>query len=1385
MPKYLLYLLCMFTITFKVNGQATIDKFNFFTIDEGIPKSAITSILQDNEGLIWIATHGEGLYNYNGTDLKAFKHNPNDSTSINSSIVHTLFIDSNQKIWVGTNEGLNVYDKTLDIFKSIKIAETNNNHKNSPVFSISENSEGTLFIGTPTYGLYKLEPNDFSIKQILDEPGSTGANSVINAIKPLKDGNMLIGSNLGLFEYDHKEQFLKRKKFITNKGIQEINHSIQSLLIDNNNNILIGTFTKGLLRIKQDSHTNPVIESFAVTDKRIFDIKLLKDNSIVCATENDGLFVLDSLGKPIHNYKYDKSEINSIRSNSVWSVFVDNQERIWLGYYNKGIGVYDELYDKFLDLQSLPHSVSSLQSPSVTGIAQGSDNQLWIAMDGGGIDQYNPSTKQFLHLSDTHKNFNGLESLDVQTLFLDSKENLWAGTWSSGIYYLPKNGSSFLNYTIESTNGQLKSNSITNFAEDTNGIIWIATYFGGLHSFDPNDRSIKNHSNQSLNASLGIEGHIRTIMVDHLDNIWIGGPNGLVKTHFNNDNKIQSELLNTFLTQNETFKGPINVRSIFEDEFNNIWVGTYGKGLCKINTEYNIVEWYNNNDGLLVENISSIIEDNNHNIWVSGETGLAMLNTQTNEFSNYNREDGLLANNFNYNAVAKDKNGLLYFGNYEGIDYFHPDNIIQNERSPYVYFTDLKLFNKSVSPTDKESPITNRIAEVEKLTLKPSQFVFTLEFAAINFTRANNNEYAYYLEGFEDNWNYVGNSRTATYTNLSPGDYIFHVKASNNDGVWTNNPLALPITILAPWWATKWAILGYLLLTILFAIIVNWFIHKRIEEKRIIKFERAQRQQEEILNERKIQFFTNISHEFRTPLTLIINPIMDIIDNNQFKLNKGLKEKHRIIYRNAQRLKNLIDELMDFRKLNLNRLTLNASNINAHKFVKEITEHFEEEAFEKNILLSIETDDRDTDFWGDPGLLEKVIFNLLSNAFKATAENGIITLGVYTCKNKVLFPLVNEQKQLNALEISIEDTGSGISKKDIEHIFKRFYQATNKNQQYYGATGTGIGLELVQSFVQLHKGKIEVESEEGEGTKFKIFFPLGKEHLKSSEFTVTSQLNSENESTEQPVDESLMGIQNSKHFQVDDKKTVLIVEDNIELRNYLKSKLRANYIVVEAENGNTGLKMALKGIPDIIITDIIMPEMDGFEFCTKIKADLKTSHIPVLMLTAKAMSSEKVKGIDSGADAYLTKPFEMKVLRSYLKRLIESRQMFLEQNINDKNKITLLKNTTSIDKTFMQKVLDYINENIGESELNVEHLADDMSLSRSQLYRKIKAITGMTANELIRKIRLERAKKMIENGSESISEVGFKVGFSSPSYFSKCFKTEFGMLPTELKTIHE
>jgi signal transduction histidine kinase/DNA-binding response OmpR family regulator len=722
----------------------------------------------------------------------------------------------------------------------------------------------------------------------------------------------------------------------------------------------------------------------------------------------------------------------------------------------------------------------------------------------------------------------------------------------------------------------------------------------------------------------------------------------------------------------------------------------------------------------------------------------------------------------------------LYFGNYKGVDFFNPEEITKNKIIPSLYFAGLKLFNKDVLPGKEGSPLNQILAETEEIVFKHNQSVFTIEYSGISYTRPEKNQYAYYLEGLEESWNYVGNLRSATYTNLDSGTYVFKLKAANNDGVWSDTPLELKITILPPWWKTNWAIFAYVLLFIGSGYVLYNFAQERIKEKELIRNERNQRIQEDELHEKKLQFFTNISHEFRTPLTLMINPLQDIINDDKLNLPQRVREKHNIIYKNTDRLYRLINELMDFRKLELNKMRIRVQEINAVSFTKDITGYFKEEAYNRNVHLAVDADVPNISLWADESMLEKIIFNVLSNAMKVTPDGGAINIDLFSKDDLVVLPLVDEEKPIKVIEIIISDTGPGLDKEQATKIFERFYQVENLNKTYYG--GTGIGLEVVQNFVKLHKGNIEVESKIGEGTTFRILLPAGRNHFSEEELLteVTSatslkerfvpRINTETEKVDVSTDE-----RTNKLY------TILIVEDNTELRNYLREELKEDYKILVANNGKEGLELSREVLPDAIITDVIMPEMNGFDFCKILKTDLKTSHIPLLMLTAKTRIDDRIEGISYGADAYMVKPFDMRLLKLRVSQLITSRKLIFNKYFGAISGAEESKNALSIDKEFIQKVLSFINKNISDSDLSVELLAAELNLSRSQLYRKIKTLTGQTVNEFLRKIRLQRAKQLLESGSANVSEVCFKVGFSSPSYFTKCFKAHFGVLPTDIE----
>ncbi|TYP98192.1 signal transduction histidine kinase [Tenacibaculum adriaticum] len=1375
-----LFLFYIFLITINIWSQESSKEFHFVNTKEGIAKVGISSILQDHYGFIWIGTSGTGLYKFDGIDYISYKHRLQDTTSLSSSRIECSYLDSKNRLWVGTENGLNLYNRELDQFLRIVIDSINTQH----ILSLEEDSSNNLLIGTNNgLGLFKLNLNTFNVEKIFNSTlAENGLPININSIQHSKQGKTFVGTNFGLKEVDLiNNKLIHTRLFLNNK--KSFDSAIETLYIDVNNNLWIGSENnEGVFKCAlSDDRNNDIIDlkQLSFSTKKIMTFVQLSDSSMLIGTENDGLFHIKDNGEVIKNYVSNKTDENSILHNSIWTLFIDKNERIWMGYYNSGVAVSDKLYDKFMNIKSLSNKENSLKIGSVMGIVKDSSKKLWLATDGGGIDVYNKKTSKITHInSQDNSIYSGLSSDYIETLFIDSQQNLWAGSWDSGLFILKKGEKRFVNYNIQNTSGDLKSNTIISLSEDSNGIIWIGTFFQGLHSYNPKTKKFKKHDSDVFAKNGLLTSDIRKVLVDSEDSIWVGTTNGLFKVE-----KLNKESFNvTFLgdRMTEEYNNPSNanhILSIYEDSNNDMWIGTQGAGLCKYNKTKDEFTWFNKFTGLIEENVSSIIEEGNNNLWVSGNSGLTKIDLKDLSFTNYTSNDGLLSNDFNFGSALKDAEGMLYFGNFKGVDYFNPKHIKINNNAPSLYLTDFKLFNEKVIPKVKESPLTKVISETDNISLTHKQPVFTIEYAGINYTRPEKNNYAYYLEGYETTWNYVGQKRSATYTNLDSGDYVFKLKAANNDGVWNETPLELKITILPAWWRTNWAIFSYMALFFFGIYLLNHLTQNRIKEKEIIRNERLQQVQNDELNKSKIQFFTNISHEFRTPLTLILNPLKDIISNTELNLPQKVKNKLAIIYKNSDRLYRLINELMDLRKLELNKMNVRAEKINLIDFTKNIAEYFQEEAFNKNIYLSVDADVPDLAVWVDTKMLEKILFNLLSNAIKVTTEGGTINLELLSTDQLHLLPLVDNTNPVKAIEIVISDTGPGLEESEVEKIFERFYQVERQNKTYFG--GTGIGLEVVQSFVKLHKGKIEVKSKVGSGTTFRIFFPVGKEHFNENDIVLNENvLSTKKEDFLLPLGVEFNN-QTEENVQASKSFTILIVEDNVELRDYLKIELNDQYKVLLANNGKEGIKIARESFPDVIITDVIMPEMNGFDFCKIIKTDTSTSHIPVLMLTAKASIENRIEGIETGADAYMVKPFDLKLLKLRISQLIKSRQLIFDKYFAAISGTE--DNTSSIDKDFIQKLLTYINDNISDSNLSVEELASQLNLSRSQLYRKIKALTGQTVNEFIRKIRLERAKQILEKGSTNISEACYLVGFASPSYFSKCFKAHFGLLPTEIE----
>jgi len=1362
----------------QVFSQKAFEGYQFISIKEGISKRAVTCITQDHYGYMWIGTYGAGLYKYDGINYTAFEYDWQKSGSINSNLVYSTYVDTNNTIWVGTDQGICFYNRELDKFENVnlKIGYLKNQKIGISVKSIIQDDFGNLILGTYEYGAFKLNLKSHAISFIKSDVSSND-DYQINCLVKNKKGVIYLGTSFGLKVLNSQSNLIK--KVVNNVGQPLVSEYVESMAIDKNQNLWLGSFYDGIfkLSLKPAGLTR---ETFPITRKRVMSLLNIDGNSILCATENDGLFLIDNNGNLIHKYESNTQAANSLKSNSIWSLSLDKENRIWLGYYNKGVDVYDKLYSKFNVIGSDRYSYpNTLQTGSVTGIAKDKSGNLWISMEGGGVDVYNPSAKSFKHInSKNSSHFSGLKNNDIQTVFIDSKENIWIGSWNEGIYFLKKGSNSFVNFNADNTKG-IASNRMLSFSEDSKGIIWIGTYQKGLHYYNPAENKFY-HCDFNLFAKEGLtDGDIRKVLVGSDDVIWIGSTQGLFRVTHDQNFNFSVESLKDKMMKDKNMQKTQTVLSLYESSNKTIWIGTDGAGLFSYNPRNSKFNWYYNLKGMIEKSVASIIQDESGAIWVSGKSGITKVDIKNQRALNFTIDDGLLGSDFNNNSVLKGKNGDLYFGSYEGLNFFNPKQILKNKKEPLLYFSDFKLFNKSVSPNDEDSPLTKVISETNNLVLNHNQSVFTVEFVGLNYYHPGKNEYAYYLEGFEKDWNYVGSKREATYTNLPAGDYVLNVKSADRGGVWSKKPLQLHIRVLPPFWKSTWAYLFYILSIVVGSYFLKKYLQKRFEEKQAIQFEREKTIQIEKLNAKKLQFFTNISHEFRTPLTLIINPLEDIIKNKSFELPAEVTNKLQVIHKSSDRLFRLINELMDFNKLQFNKMTLHVQQIEVVGFVRNIVGYFEEEASSRNIELKLESGVETLHDWLDPKMFEKIIFNILSNAFKVTADNGKITVRINLHEKMTFLPLADSLNDVETFEIAIEDTGAGLSKKDIKRIFDRFYQVNNLNKTYYGSTG--IGLEVVRGFVELHKGKIEVDSKLGVGTTFTVIFPLGNEYYNDSEILEEEYKIAlpEKKTIDVKKEEDL-----SEKVEIEKVHTILIVEDNTELRNYLKEELKKTYKVIEAENGQKGFELAKKKLPDLILTDVIMPVMNGLELCKSVKSDLKTSHIPLLMLSAKALVQDKLEGIDSGADMYMSKPFDMDVLKSSLGQLINSRQIMFNKFYKGITKNAKEK-TTTLDNEFIQKALNYIHENISEPELSVEILASKVFLSRSQLYRKLKTLTGVSVNEFIRNVRLEKANELIQLGNNNINEISYKVGFTSASYFTKCYKAKFGHLPTQMRKTEE
>lgn len=1342
-----LLVLLLFYFNTSVFSQERIE-FLHLTVEDGLSQNGVRSISQDGRGFMWFGTR-YGLDRYDSRKFEVYKNQEQDGGSISSGVdVYALHKDRKGRLWAGTSKGLNLYLPESNSFKRYL-------HNDNNLFSLSSNEVkaigddllGNIWVGT-TKGLSRLDPKTDKFECFYKTAGlKVGiAGNQVQAIYTDGTGNIWLGTNEGLTEVVYKNghyNFINRllnydittitsdgtgklwigthgggflslvpttgsvSHYITTGNGQEglVSNVVRKILYDGNRKLWIGTL-KGLSIYdlttgKYENYIYDPDNPQSVSQNSIYDIYKDKSGSIWVATFYGGISIYHPNTTPFQIFRYN-SKINSISGNVISSIKEDKEHNLWIGTEGEGLDYYDRAKHKFVSYRNSQGLQGTISSNLIKAISIDHEGTVWIASHDGGLDHFDENTATFVHYKPNANNPNDLFSRDVYSLLHDSQGRFWVGTLSNGLFLYDKENQAFNSLSENKQKLQLKDNGITSLFEDSNGNVWVGSS-KGLYLLGKNKKSFL-----QINSSEGLD------------------------------------------------IGKDNINFVQEDSQKRIWIGTYEKGLILYDSKKRKqLAIYTEKDGLPSNNVVGLLEDDKHVFWISTTNGLSRYDGRS--FRNYTTEDGLPAGVFNTNSYLKDNRGKMYFGTYSGLVSFFPEQIKDNNYRPNIFFTALKLFGDQVSIGDKSGLLTKSISTVEKLSLAYNQNVFTIDFALLNYIKADKNSYAYKLEGFDKNWNYV-QIPSASYSNLPSGNYTLYVKAANNDGVWTNKPISISIVINPPFWRTWWAYalyLGLFLVTML--LIVRFFIRQE-KLKSELYYEHINTEAIKALYQAKVDFFTRISHEIRTPLTLITLPVDNIEENSNDGnlVNRNIK----IIKRNTDRLLSLINELLDFRKLESGKESLEFVEIEINDFCAKIHDSFLHVTQEKKIdfeflpskkLFSVQVDDNQ---------LEKVLYNLLSNAIKNVHKGG-----------KVILSVKEEDKNF---VLQVYDNGVGIAPENLDKIFLNFFQVGNGNKNN---KGWGIGLSLVKAIVDQHGGGIDIQSElqtaqKAGYTNFKLVFPKYANkpiRTQNTDYSVATIIT-------QDFQEVTEILNDEKFASLD--YTILIVEDNDELRTFIKDSFKYDYKIIEGKNGLEGVEKAQSEIPDMIISDVDMPIMNGFEFAKQIKTNEITSHIPIIMLTAFTTDENRVIGLESGVEIYLTKPFKLKVLKLSISNMITAihsiRSKYSKQILLMPKKVEI----QSLDDKFLEKCMVIIEENLNDQHFNVTVLVDKIGMSRAVLYKKLIALTGLNITDFIKSIRLKRAAQLLKEKKVSIADVAYMVGFNDRKYFSKEFKKQYNVSPT-------
>jgi signal transduction histidine kinase/ligand-binding sensor domain-containing protein/DNA-binding response OmpR family regulator len=1353
-------------------GQKELN-FIALTTKNGLSSNTVNVTLQDHNGLMWFGT-SDGLNKFDGTNFTAYNHDERDSTSIPANEVISLLEDKAGKLWVGTSHGgLAYYDPQHNSFVSYKGDGSMQKGNPAAARALYQDHFGDIWVGS--YGGFRIiDPLTGKVTTIDINPLLTNAVNTLVVLTFFEDNRhrMWIGTNGGLLIFNRKSA--KFTSFIHHDTdtASISDNAINSITQDSQGHLFFGTY-KGLNMLMPDEKSFRVFrhsdqQPSSISSDIIYSASPVSGKKLWLGTE-DGISIFDCNNYTSISIKPDKRKSFSLSHKSVRSICIAQKGIIWLGTYQGGVNKYDPNLALFDLKRSSPFDPNGLSSPIVTSFAEYQKGGIFIGTDGGGLHYFHRNTGLFDHYAIKSKIDHSGNALSILTLELDSEKNLWIGTYQNGLFVYNPSSSQYKQYLAGPTSHDISQNDIFFVKQDTKGLIWIGTNGRGVNVFNPKTQTFSKYSNHPQNKGdlqLPLNGFMRAIAEDKTGDIWLGS-NGTGIAVFHRDNKSFTlyNKLNSQLSDDVVY-------SILHDRSGNTWVGTNGGGLNLFNKKTRKFSHLNEADGLPNGIIYKILQDDAGLIWVSTDKGISCINPKTKKVKNFSRPNGVQDSPFVLGSGMYAANGELFFGGQDGFNYFLPVTLPTNNVMPPVLLTDLKVANNTVIPGEN-SPLQEQIGVAKDIRLSYGQN-FSISYVALNYTAPQQNHYSYKLVGFDHDWNFVGKEKTAYYTNLDPGDYVFQVRASNNEGVWNNRTTTISVHVLPPLWRTPYAYLLYVLIIagLLFYIRQRGILkiknhlalqQEKINAQQLIEQQRREADRIHELDMQKIKFLTNLSHEFRTPISLILAPADKLLS---LPKDATITGQVKMIRRNARRLLNLVNQLLDFRKMEEQELKLNLSQGDLIAFVKEAAESFQDLSDRKKISLTVESDLQSLNAAFDHDKIERIIFNLLSNAFKFTYEGGQISLKMSVKENDALHPLT--------FCLVVSDTGIGITPELQDRIFERFFM-DNKATSILNQ-GSGIGLSITKEFVQLHGGKITVESKPTQGTTFYVTLPVIEpenplpNEIKEAELSEdTTIVINDNVESDLPVADFKMA-------------TILLVEDNEEFRYYLKDSLQSYYHIIEATNGKEGWQKALACHPQLVLSDISMPCMNGIELSQKIKTDKRTNHIPVILLTAISGEENQIKGLESGANDYLTKPFNFEILNTKIKNLLlynRSLKNAYSKQIQVMGKEIEIE---SNDAKLLNTIVKYIDEKLNNPELSVEELSKHVGMSRGTLYNKLLELTGLTPIEYIRSVKLDRAATFLEKSDCTIAQVAYMTGFGTPSYFARLFKSQYNILPSEYIT---